>query len=57
MQLSLKGSKCRLWHSFSNQWAFTMLESRVLKYNFLNFYIAKTIVCILLKFVQLTLND
>jgi len=43
---------------FSNQWAFIMLETEVFnfQYNFLNFYIAKTMQCILLKFVQLTLN-
>ena len=29
-------------NSFSNQWAFTMLETEVFKYNFLNFYTAKT---------------
>ena len=33
-----------------------MLAIEVLKYNFLNFYIATTMLCILLKFVQVTLN-
>jgi len=41
---------------FFLKWAFTMLATEVLKYNFLNFYIAKTMLCILLKFVQVTLN-
>jgi len=43
-------------NSFSNQWAFTMLETEVFKYSFLNFYMAKIMLRILLKFVQLTLN-
>ena len=42
--------------SFSNWLSFTMLETEVFKCNFLNFYIAKTMLRILLKFVQLTLN-
>jgi len=41
---------------FSNQWAFTMLETEVFKYSFLNLYMAKIMLRILLKFVQLTLN-
>ena len=44
-------------NSFSNQWAFTMLETKVFKYNFLNIYVTKTTQCILLKFVQLALNE
>jgi len=43
-------------NSFSNQWVFTVLETKVFKYNFLNLYIAKPVLCILLKSVQLTLN-
>jgi len=42
--------------AFSNQWVFAMSETEVFKYNFYNFYITKTILCILLKFVQLMLN-
>jgi len=42
---------------FSNRWAFTMLETKVFKYNFLNIYVTKTTQCILLKFVQLALNE
>ena len=34
----------------------SVLETKVFKYNFLNFYITKTMLCILLKIVQLTLN-
>jgi len=36
---------------FSNQWTFTTFETEVFKYNFSNFYITKTMLCILLKFV------
>ena len=43
-------------NSFRNQWAFAILETEDFKYNFNNFYVAKTILCILLKFVQLMLN-
>jgi len=57
------GSRCILQHNevyeinaFFLKWAFTMLATEVLKYNFLNFYIATTMLCILLKFVQVTLN-
>ena len=43
-------------NSFRNQWAFAILETEDFKYNFNNFYVAKTMMCILLKFVQLMLN-
>ena len=49
---SYKGYKCANGNSFSNQWVFTMLETKVFKY----FYIAKTMLCISLKFVQLMTN-
>jgi len=39
--VSHKGSNLAYGHSFSNQWAFTMLQTEVFKYNFLNFYIVK----------------
>jgi len=38
--------------SVTNQWAFTILETKNFMYNFLNFNIAKIPLCILLKFVQ-----
>ena len=56
LQCPIKALNIAYGNSFSNQCAFTMLEAEVLKYNFLTFYIAKTVLCILLKFVQLTLN-
>jgi len=43
-------------NSFSNQWAFTVLENEVFKYNFYNFYTANTIPCILLKFAHINGN-
>jgi len=36
----------------SNHWPFTMLEGEVFKYNFVNIYIAETVLYILLKFIQ-----
>jgi len=41
---------------FSNQRAFTMLETEIFKYNFLQFYVAENILCIMLKFVPLTIQ-
>jgi len=40
----------------SNQRAFTMLETEIFKYNFLQFYVAENMVCIMLKFVPLTIQ-
>jgi len=41
---------------FSNQRVFTMLESKVFKYNYLNFHTAKTVLYILRKVIQWMLN-
>jgi len=43
-------------HSVTNL-AFIILESEVFKYNFLNIYIAKTMLYILLKFIQWTFTE
>jgi len=58
LQCPRKGLNVAYINSLSNQLAFTMLETGVFKwaYNFLNVYVAKALLCILLKSVQLTLN-
>jgi len=55
--MSYKGSTCVAYgNSFSKQWAFTLLKSELFKNIFLNIYITKTVLCILLTLVQLTLD-
>ena len=55
--MSIKAVNDENGNSISNQWAFTMLETEVFKYNFIKFCVAKkTVLCFLLKLVQLTLN-
>ena len=49
-QCTTKAVNVAYSNSFSNQWAFTTLETEVFKYHFLKFYIAKTMLCILWKF-------
>ena len=56
LQCPVKALNDTYGNSFSIQWAFTISETEVFKYNFLMFYITKTVLYILLKFVQLTLN-
>jgi len=52
LQCITKALNVACGNSFSNQWVFTTLETEVVKYDFLNFYISETMPYILLKFVQ-----
>ena len=52
LQCHIKALNVVYGNLFSNQRAFTMLETEIFKYNFLQFYVA----CTMLKFVPLTLN-